>query len=103
MRPALDPRSAALLHVAVSAAIGSAAVCLDWSISRALAAAAIQDEMPDMLLSIAPVAGLGRVVCAASDVAIALGYDIAPCWRNRTITGNSGLGGRRRSGHDRED
>jgi hypothetical protein len=56
-----------------------------------------------MLLSIAPVAGLGRVVCAASDVAIALGYDIAPCWRNRTITGNSGLGGRRRSGHGCED
>jgi alkylhydroperoxidase/carboxymuconolactone decarboxylase family protein YurZ len=57
MRPALDPRSAALLHVAVSAAIGSAAVCLEWSISRALAAGAIQDEMPDMLLSIAPLAG----------------------------------------------
>jgi alkylhydroperoxidase/carboxymuconolactone decarboxylase family protein YurZ len=97
MRPALDPRSAALLHVAVSAAIGSAAVCLEWSISRALAAGAIQDEMPDMRLSIALVAGLGRVVCAAPDVAI------APRWRNRTITGNSGLGGRRRSGHDCED
>ena len=90
----LDPRSAALLHVAVPAAVGSAAVCLEWSISRALAAGAIQDEMPDMRLSIAPVAGLGRVVWAAPDVAIALGYDIAPRWRNRTITGNSGLGGR---------
>jgi alkylhydroperoxidase/carboxymuconolactone decarboxylase family protein YurZ len=97
MRPALDPRSAALLHVAVSAAVGSAAVCLEWSISRALAAGAIQDEMPDMRLSIALVAGLGRVVCAAPDVAI------APRWRNRTITGNSGLGGRRRSGHGCED
>jgi hypothetical protein len=75
----------------------------EWSIGRALAAGVIQDEMPDMLLSIAPVAGLGRVVCAAPDVAIALGYDIAPRWRNRTITGNSGLGGRRRSGHDCED
>ena len=89
MRPALDPRSAALLHVAVSAAVGLAAVCLEWSISRALAAGAIQDGMPDMRRSIALVAGLGRVVCAAPDVAIALGYDIAPSWRNRTITGNS--------------
>jgi hypothetical protein len=78
-------------------------VCLEWSISRALAAGAIQDEMPAMRLSIALVAGLGRVVCAAPDVAIALGYDIAPRWRNRTITGNSRLGGRRRSGHDCED
>ena len=30
-----------------------------------------------MLLAIAPVAGLGRVVCAAPDVATALGYDVA--------------------------
>lgn len=45
----------------------------DWngSISRALAAGAIQDEMPDLRPSIALVAGLGRVVCAAPDVAIA--------------------------------
>jgi hypothetical protein len=97
MRPAVDPRSAALLHVAVSAVVGSAAGCLEWSISRALAAGAIQDEMPDMRLSIALVAGLGRVVCAVPDVTI------APRWRNRTITGNSRLGGRRRSGHDCED
>ena len=77
MRPALDPRPAALLHVAVPAAIGSPAECLEWSISRALAAGAIEDEMADALLAIAPVAGRGRVVCAAPDAAIALGYDIA--------------------------
>jgi hypothetical protein len=29
----------------------------------------------DVLLVIAPVAGLGRVVCAAPDLAAALGYD----------------------------
>ena len=66
-----------MLYVAVSAAIGSPAACLEWSISRALAAGAIEDEMADVLLAIAPVAGLGRVVCAAPDVAIALEYDIA--------------------------
>ena len=73
---ALDPRTAALLHVAVSVAIGSPAVCLEWSASRALAAGATEDEIADVLLAIAPVAGLSRVVCAAPDVAIALGYDI---------------------------
>jgi hypothetical protein len=33
--------------------------------------------MSCVLLAIAPVVGLGRVVCAAPDVATALGYDVA--------------------------
>ena len=74
---ALDPKTAALLHVGVSVAIGSPAVCLEWSTGRALAAGATEEEIADVLLAIAPVAGLGRVVAAAPEVAIALGYDIA--------------------------
>jgi 4-carboxymuconolactone decarboxylase len=74
---ALDPRTVALLQVAVSVAIGSPAVCLEWSTTRALAAGASEDELADVLLAIAPIAGLGRVVAAAPDVAIALGCDIA--------------------------
>ena len=74
---ALDPKTAALLQVAVSVAIGSSAVCLEWSAGRALAAGASEDEIADVLLAIAPVIGLGRIVCAAPDVATALGYDIA--------------------------
>jgi 4-carboxymuconolactone decarboxylase len=73
----LDPKTAALLYVAVSVAIGSPGVCLEWSAGRALAAGASEDEITDVLLAIAPVAGLGRVVCAAPDLAIALGYDVA--------------------------
>lgn len=73
---ALDPKTAALLRVAVSVAIGSSGVCLEWSVGRALAAGATEDEIADLLLAIAPVAGLGRVVTAAPDVATALGYDI---------------------------
>ncbi len=74
---ALDPKTAALLQVGVSVALGSPAVCLEWSVARALAAGATEDEVADVLLAIAPVAGLGRVVCAAPDLATALGYDIA--------------------------
>jgi 4-carboxymuconolactone decarboxylase len=74
---ALDLKTAALLRVAVSVAIGSPGVCLEWSAGRALAAGASEDEIADVLLAIAPVAGLGRVVCAAPEVAAALGYDIA--------------------------
>jgi len=73
---ALDPKTAALLHVAACVAIGSPAVCLEWSTGRALAAGASEEEIVGVLLAIAPVAGLGRVVAAAPDVATALGYDI---------------------------
>jgi len=74
--PALDAKTAALLQVGASVAIGSPAVCLEWSAGRALAAGASEDEIADALLAIAPVAGLGRVVGAAPHVAIALGYDV---------------------------
>ena len=73
----LDGRTAALLQLAVSVALGSSRACLEWSTARALAAGATDDEIADVLLVIAPVAGLGRVVCAAPDVATALGYDVA--------------------------
>jgi alkylhydroperoxidase/carboxymuconolactone decarboxylase family protein YurZ len=72
----LDPRTAALVQVGALAAIGSPAVCLEWSTTRALAAGATEEEITDVLLAIAPVAGLGRVVNAVSGVADAFGYDI---------------------------
>jgi alkylhydroperoxidase/carboxymuconolactone decarboxylase family protein YurZ len=74
---ALDPKTAALLQVGVLVAMGSSAVCLEWSTGRALAAGATEDEIADVLLAIAPVAGLGQVVSAAPHVATALEYDIA--------------------------
>ncbi len=73
---ALDPKTAEVLRVGASVAIGSSVVCLEWSTGRALAAGASEDEIAGVLLVIAPVAGLGRVVSAAPEVAIALGYDI---------------------------
>jgi alkylhydroperoxidase/carboxymuconolactone decarboxylase family protein YurZ len=72
----LDPQTAALLQLAVLVAMGSPAVCLEWSTGRALAGGATEDEIADVLLAIAPVAGLGRIVAAAPEVAMALGYDI---------------------------
>src|SRR5271169_3220426 len=73
---ALDPKTVALLRLGVSVAIGPTAVCLEWCAGRALAAGASEDEIADVLLAIAPVAGLSRVVAAAPEVATALGYDI---------------------------
>jgi alkylhydroperoxidase/carboxymuconolactone decarboxylase family protein YurZ len=72
----LDPKTAALVQVGALAAIGSPGACLEWGTTRALAAGATQDEITDVLLAIAPVAGLGRAVGAVTDVAAALGYDV---------------------------
>ena len=73
---ALDPKTAALIRLGVCVATGPPGVCLEWSATRALAAGASEDEIAETLLAIAPVAGLGRTVCAAADLATALGYDI---------------------------
>ncbi len=73
---ALDAKTAALLRLAAAVALGSSAVCLEWGTERALAAGATKDEIADVLLAIAPVAGLGRVVSAAPALATALGYDV---------------------------
>ena len=74
---ALHPKTAALLQLGASVATGAPPICVAWCTGRALAAGATDEEIADALLVIAPVAGLGRVVCAAPDVATALGYDIA--------------------------
>ena len=73
---ALDAKTAALLRLGASVATGSSAVCLEWSTTRALAAGAGEDEIAEVLLAIASVAGLGRAVAAAPQVATALGYDV---------------------------
>ena len=72
----LDPKTAALVRMGALVAIGSPGVCLKWGITRALAAGATEDEITDVLLAIAPVAGLGRVTGAIPDLAAALGYDV---------------------------
>ena len=74
--PALDARTAALLRLGAAVAIGSPGACVEWSTGRALAAGATEEEIADALVAIAPVAGLSRVVAAAPEVAVALGYDI---------------------------
>ena len=72
----LDPKIAALVQVGALVANGSPGVCLEWGTTRALAAGATEDEITDVLLAIALVAGLGRVTGAVPAVAAALGYDV---------------------------
>jgi alkylhydroperoxidase/carboxymuconolactone decarboxylase family protein YurZ len=72
----LDPKTAALLQLAALVAIGSSEGSLQWSTGRALAAGASEEEIAEVLLAIAAVAGLGRVATAALGIAAALEYDI---------------------------
>jgi 4-carboxymuconolactone decarboxylase len=83
---ALDPKTVALLRVAASVATGSSAVCLEWSAGRAMAAGASEEEIAEVLLAVIPVAGLGRVVSAAPDLAAALGYDVWAALENSMIS-----------------
>jgi alkylhydroperoxidase/carboxymuconolactone decarboxylase family protein YurZ len=73
---ALDAKTTALLRVAAAVTIGSSAVCLEWSASRALAAGGTKEEIAEVLLAVAPIAGLGRVISAAPGLAAGLEYDV---------------------------
>ncbi len=79
----LDVKTAALVQLAAAVAVGSSSACLERSAGRALTAGATQDQVADVLLAIAPVAGLGGVVSAAPDVASAAGHDAAAAGTSR--------------------
>src|SRR6478672_9504542 len=72
----IDGKTACLLQLGASVAMGCPGVLVEWGASRALAAGASEDEISDVLLAIAPVTGLARVVGAVPDLAAALGYDL---------------------------
>ena len=73
----LAPKTVALLQLGASVAIGSPAVCVEWTAARAMAAGATEDEIATCCWRLLRSAGLGRVVSAADAVATALEYDIA--------------------------
>ena len=65
----LDARTAELVRVAAAAATGASEACQEWSVTRALAAGATEDEITGVRLAIAPVVGLSRVVSAVPGLA----------------------------------
>lgn len=60
-RHGVHAETVALLRVGASVAIGSSAICRAWSAGLAVAAGATDVEIVEVLLAIAPIAGLGRV------------------------------------------
>ena len=72
----LDPKTHALVRMGALVALDAAPPSYQWNASMALAAGATVDEIVGVLIAVAPNVGLARIVSAASEVALAIGYDI---------------------------
>ncbi|HEY1597859.1 MAG TPA: carboxymuconolactone decarboxylase family protein [Thermoleophilaceae bacterium] len=72
----LDAKTHALVRVAALLAIRAGPSSYQASVEIALAAGASVDEIVGILVAVAPTIGLGRVVSAAPELALALGYDV---------------------------
>ena len=72
----LDAKTHAMVRLAALVAIDAAPSSYNASAELALAAGASHDEIVGILIAVAPTIGLGRVVSAAPDLGLALGYDV---------------------------
>jgi 4-carboxymuconolactone decarboxylase len=74
--PDLDPKTRALIQLAGLIAVSSASASYQSGVALAHAAGASDDEVVAVLMAVAPVVGTARVVAAAADMALSLGYDV---------------------------
>jgi 4-carboxymuconolactone decarboxylase len=72
----LDAKTHALVQLAALVALDAAPATYQWNVEAAFAAGASPDEIVGVAIAIASVIGLTRVVSAAPELALSLGYDI---------------------------
>lgn len=72
----LDPKTHALVRLGALLATDAAPSSYQSSAESALAAGATIDEVVGAVIAVAPTVGLARVVSAAPELALALGYDV---------------------------
>ena len=72
----LDKKTHALVRLGAAFAIDAAPSSYQSNIDLALAAGAQVDEIVGTLIAVAPTVGTARVVSAAPELALALGYDL---------------------------
>ena len=72
----LDQKTHALVRLGAALAVDAAPSSYQSTIDLALAAGASIDEIVGSLIAVAPTVGLARVVSAAPELALALGYDL---------------------------
>jgi 4-carboxymuconolactone decarboxylase len=72
----LDGKTHALVRLAAALAIDAAPSSYQSAVEPALAAGAGIDEVVGTLIAVGPTVGIARVVSAAPELALALGYDV---------------------------
>ncbi|MET0513467.1 MAG: carboxymuconolactone decarboxylase family protein [Thermoleophilaceae bacterium] len=72
----LDAKTYALVRLAAALALDAAPSTYQSAVEPALAAGASIDEIVGTLIALAPTVGMARVVSAAPELALALGYDV---------------------------
>ena len=86
--PGLDPRTQALVRLGGLVAMGAAPGSYHWAAEAALDAGATPEDVVGTLIAVAPISGLARVVSAAPEVAVSLGYDLDGAFEE--LNGESG-------------
>ena len=72
----LPADTSALVHLAALLACGGSTTSLRWAVELASQAGAEDDEIVEVLVTVASIVGSARVVAAAPRLALAIGYDI---------------------------
>ena len=72
----LDPKTLALVRLGALVAVGGAVPSFGAHADAALNAGATAAEIVEVLIGVIPIVGLPRVVAAAPQLAMALGYDV---------------------------
>lgn len=72
----LDHKTHALVRLGGLLAIGAARSSYQCQVDKAFAAGASEEEIVGTLIAITPTVGVARVVSAAPELALAVGYDI---------------------------
>jgi 4-carboxymuconolactone decarboxylase len=73
----IDPKSHALLRIAALIAMDAAPPSYMSAVQAGLEAGATYDEIVGTLIAVMPIVGAARVVSAAPNLGLALGYDVA--------------------------
>jgi 4-carboxymuconolactone decarboxylase len=72
----IDSRSHALVRVAALIALDAAPASYMSAVQAGLNAGATYDEIVGTLIAVMPIVGVARVVAAAPNLGLALGYDV---------------------------
>ena len=73
----IEPQSHALVRIAALIAVDAAPPSYMSAVEAGLQAGASRDEMVGTLIAVIPIVGAARVVSAAPNLALALGYDVS--------------------------